>query len=229
MQVIRLLFVIFSFNCFIAGAQSLADSVSVKPKLASVYLYWDYGKTATLWTSFEKKTELGFDLRVRDKIQLIAEYGTGNLNPKEAFQNVTYEVTGSYWRLGAGYIGNIDPINKIGLGLRYAQSSADDRAAYFIQTNPGNSGITSGVISRQNIRAHWMEIVLDSEKKLTFYKKNPAALINDRFVLGVNARYRIMLDYAEQENIDIYAIPGYGRATGTQIFAVNLFLKLRIF
>jgi len=228
MLVSRLLFVIFSVVSFSTSAQSDLDSVKVKPKLATIYLYWDYGKTALLWTDFEKKTEVGVDLRILDKIQFICEYGNADLKPREAFQNVKYDVEGSYWRLGAGLIGEIDPLNKIGLGLRYGQSIANDRAEYFIQTNPGNSGNISGILTRQNIKAHWMEIVLDSEKKLQLYKKNPDALINDRFVLGVNVRYRIMIDYAEQENIDIYTIPGYGRASGDRILAVNLFLKVRI-
>lgn len=229
MQVPRLLFVIFSIVSLGAGAQSTVDTVGIKPKLATVYLYWDYGKTALLWTDFEKKTEFGLDLRIREKIQLIGEFGSADLKPREAFQNVSYEVSGSYWRVGAGLIGDIDPLNKIGIGMRYGQSTANDRAAYLIQTDPGNSGTVSGVLSRQNIKAHWMEIVLDSEKKLMLNKKNPEAMINDRFAIGVNARYRILLDYAEQENIDIYTIPGYGRSSGDRILAVNLFLKVRIF
>lgn len=222
------LFVIFSILTSV-NAWSQSDSLANPVRPVSVFAYWDYGKTATVWTDFETKHEAGLELRLLDKFQLIGEVGSGLLKPSDAFQNVIYQVEGTYWRAGVGYLGAIDAGNKIGLGLRYAQGMADDEAFVLIQTTSGISNSYERVVARNGIQSRWMEIVLNSEQQLVPYRKNPDAIINKIFILGINVRYRVMLDYDRQPGIDIYTIPGYGRSTAASTMAVNLFLKFRIF
>ena len=74
--------------------------------------------------------------------------------------------------------------------------------------------------------AKWIELVINSEKKITLNKNNPDAKINDLVSLGLMIRYKILLDHPELEPIQVFAIPGYGRTVNPRILAFNLFLKV---
>ncbi len=238
----RLLSVIFSIWAVTAFSQDLnsfevsedttytsdtiEDDVPGYKKLFIPRLYVDYGKVLTLWTDFESKTELGTELLLMEKLQLILEAGIWDLDPNDAFANLDYQVEGQYARVGVGYLGSIDDANKIGLGLRYGQSSFKDQGIITIESQSGLNQDFESSFSRDNLNARWMEITLNSERYIQFNKEIKDAAINRLFSWGILFRYRIMLDYTQFDEIDVYSIPGYGRSFDRSFPALNFFLKI---
>ena len=220
----RLLLAIISIvNVLVAEGQ---DTTVYKQRVITPYIYWDYGKTATLWTSFEQKSELGAGLLLFQKIKLSGEYGTSNLNPRRAFENIDYEVKGSYYRMGLGYIGFLDPKNRIGLEVLYASSDFTDRGIIQYITDEGFNDSYQRVFERANLTANWTEFNLVSQRYITLDKNDQEAWLNKLLAFGVKIRYRMLINATNVESIpDYYAIPGYGRANTSNIIALNLFLR----
>ncbi|WP_420319270.1 DUF6048 family protein [Ekhidna sp.] len=178
-------------------------------------LYLDYGKILTIPVSFETKYEGGLELLFLEKFPLIVEIGQATLSPEGAYANGTYESEGVYYRIGAGIVNQFKPKNKIGFSLRYASSSFNESGRIFIESPSGAQENYVQNIKRENLTATWFEAVLYSDRKLS-----------DLFSIGLNLRLRVLANYDEQEEIDVFAIPGYGRTFDKTIPAANLFLKV---
>ncbi len=239
----RLLLVIFSILFYMnlvgqASDSTVAntDSIIASPQqsLKSISkpfgfrLVWDYGKTALLWTDFETKTEVGVETLLFEKIQFIGEYGFAELNPPDAYQNGTYQSNGSYYRVGIGYLTNVDQRNKIGIGFRYAQASFDDNATFIIGSDSDLNEAFEEGFSRRDLIATWYEIVLTSEKYLLLNKNNQESSLNNLISIGFLFRYRIMSAYDRFAPLDVYAVPGYGRTLNKRVPALNLILKINL-
>lgn len=212
---LRLLFIfslIFSVACFAQTEE--ADSVMYRRVLTpSVYL--DYGKLLTIPTNFETKYEGGVELLFLEKFPLIIEAGQATLTPEGAYSNGTYESEGFYYRVGAGYVSQWKPKNKIGLSVRYASSTFNETGRIFIESPSGAQDDFIQSIKRKDLKATWYEIVVYSDRKLS-----------ELFSIGLNLRLRILGSYDEQEGVDVYSIPGYGRSFDKTIPAANFFLKV---
>jgi hypothetical protein len=225
--VIRALFVCISLLTTLSTIAQ--DTTHFRPKLISPQLYWDYGKTATYWTNFESKTELGLGLLILDNYELSAEYGFATLHPDNAFENIDYTVDGSYYRIGMGYMGNVDPKNRIGLEFRYASGQFEDHGTIQYITNSGYNDPYVSNFSRPGLNANWMELNLVTQRYLVLKKSEPEHWLNKKLSIGVKFRYRKKLSATKLDEIpDYYAIPGFGRATAKSLLAVNFFLKLNI-
>jgi hypothetical protein len=202
------------------------DTTYYQPKVISPYIYWDYGKTATLWTHFENKTELGAGIVLFEKLDLAGEYGLATLNPQNAFENIDYSVQGTYLRLGLGYLASLDPKNKIGFEVRYAQSKFEDAGDLVYGTNSGFNSNYERSFNRDELEANWTEVNLVSQRFLTLLKKSAEHRANRLLSIGIKIRYRMLNSASKAESLPpIYAIPGYGRADTNSIVAVNIFLK----
>ena len=177
--------------------------------------YLDYGKLFTIPMDFETKYEGGLELLFRDKFPLILVIGQANLKPEGAYSNGTYESEGFYYRVGAGFVSQWKPKNKIGISLRYASSVFTERGRIFIESPSGSQNDFVQNINREDLKANWYEVVVYSDRKLS-----------DLFSIGLNLHLRILGNYDEQKGVDVYAIPGYGRSFDKTIPAANLFLKV---
>ncbi len=208
-----------------------ADSlVSETKKAIAPAFHIDYGKLGTLPFDFENKVEGGLILTLFSKIEVVGEYGYWNKDSKQAIENGTYNSTGSYWRLGAGFSLPFNtPTSQIGLGFRYGQSAFDDRGSYDITSGTNLTESFSASFSRQNLSATWLSAVLTSMANFSIAKRKPEASINHLFRLGVQIRWRFLRSYdkvqAETDPIEVYTIPGYGRTLSNNTVALNLFLR----
>ena len=191
-------------------------------------IYWDYGKTLTLWTQRESKHEGGAELLLFEKFQLVAEAGRGEYWPTDAYQNIIYHSFGTYYRLGGGYLATIDPQNKIGLGFRIGSSAFSEEGTITIPSASKLNPTYTDSYVHTALSARWYEIVLNSEKSITLQADNPDSYLNRMLSLGFMLRIRIMDSYTATTPIDVYAIPGFGRSVNSPFPALNFFVKVNL-
>ena len=195
------------------------DTIKIPRKFLSVEPYLDFGKLLTIPTEFETKYEGGLELRFYERFSLIAEAGSVTTSPEGAYSNGVYESSGIYYRVGVGYVGQLDAKHHTGISFRYASSSFEETGSFFIESPSGvQEGFTQRV-NRSDLSAQWWEVVFYSDRKLFDS--------SDLFWFGLNIRFRILQRYDEQDVPDVYAIPGYGRAFDQTIPGANFFLKLK--
>ncbi len=183
----------------------------VKPK-SGLEIGLDYAKLGSFLLDFETKYEVNVGLLYKNKIRLAAEYGYGKIKPRRAIKNGQYISEGTYYRVGADWVGSIDLNNKVYFGLRYAKGMFEDRSTFTIESDLWDN--FTGNLVRKNLEADWIEIVIGSENNIW----------NSLFI-GWIFRFRIMNEYTSFEDFDVYTIPGYGRPINNTIPAVNLYVK----
>lgn len=215
---------VISVDSVIASADSTImepeDTIKIERKFLTIGPYIDISKLLTIPADFETKYEGGLELRFSERFSIYAEAGSATTSPKQAYTNGTYESTGTYYRLGLGYVGPLDLEHDIGISFRYGSATYDEDGRVFISSPSGGQADLVQSISRKGLTAQWWEVVLYSDRKLL---EN-----SDLLWLGLNLRLRILDSYDTQEAPDTYAIPGYGRTFDKSIPAVNFFLKIKI-
>ncbi|MEQ8926975.1 MAG: DUF6048 family protein [Fulvivirga sp.] len=176
-------------------------------------LYLDYGKLITFPTDFEQKFEIGVVYQFKNRIQPNFHFGIATIEPDAAIENGTYKAEGSYWRVGANYLVPIDNINRLFIGVRYAQSKFDDSGSYEITSELWPTFTES--FARTGFEANWFELVLGSEK---IFK-------NGHLLLGGETGIRFINEREKADFIDIYTIPGYGLTSDESSPFLNLYVK----
>lgn len=228
----RLLPYIFSF---FSGVSALAQSDSLaadttiytkpeKIRFVQPAIYLDYGKVIATLAGMEQKYEGGISFLFFNHFMLSAELGSAVLKPENAFKNGSYTSKGHYYRMGGGYLDQISAKSSLGLGVYYASSSFDHSGEVRIISKVQNGYYQT--FARNNLQAHWLELLVTSESKIHFNKANPEARINQLLVLGFNLRLRIMSSYDHDEPFDVYSIPGFGKPINNPVPALNLFIKI---
>ncbi|MEL6562280.1 MAG: DUF6048 family protein [Bacteroidota bacterium] len=233
-------FIFFIFSLLIASlalgqeADSAADTLSPKKKVLSGFtILADAGKPGLAQlVDYENKLAFSAHLIFFDHFVLSGEYGTGEISPEQAFDNVNYTSDGNFFRYGIDYQVVIKTKNYLSIGFRRANADYSDQGSVFIQSASVLSDDYLRTFSRNSLSANWWEVVLGSETKLTPIKSKEEMNIIDKlldnFYFGLTYRLRFNLNYQQQEGIDTYTIPGYGRTFDNSTPAVNLFLKYRI-
>lgn len=188
-------------------------SVPLRTLIPSIYI--DYGKLLTIPLATETKYEVGVEFLIKEKVPLIFEVGMATLNPTKVYANGTYEAEGVYYRFGSGIYSQWQTKNKLGLTFKYGVSSFDETAVLKTENTINIPRTLSDSYERTNISASWMEFGVYTDRS-----------INRFLAIGMNLRFRYLLDYDRQTPDDVYAIPGYGRSFDQSIPAVNLFLKI---
>lgn len=189
-------------------------------------IYIDYGKLALSFTEMESKYTAGLELVFLEKIILSAEAGQMTLNPRESFENIDYESTGTYFKAGGGYITEFKQGFNLGILARYGESQFSDEGLIEIIDQTGIVADYSRSFSRQDLKGSWYEIVLQSEKRLQLNKDFPESWLNTTFSLGFYFQLRVLLAYDQQPGVDVNNIPGYGRSFDNTVPAFNLFVKI---
>ena len=204
----------------VAAMESLQGNISdsIPPKRIIPSIYFDYGKLFTLPSNFETKYEGAFDLIIKDKWQLITEIGYADLTPRSAIENGNYNSQGIYTRFGLGFIPHRTPDSRIGIGIRYATASFEDLGNYTIQSPSELQPDIEKIFDRRNLSATWWEAVFYSDKTM-----------NKWLAVGFQFRVRFIQSYDSFEEVDVIAIPGYGRPQSSTVPALNLFLKFSPF
>lgn len=214
----RLLFIFsLAISSISFGQSEEVDSVA-SARFITPSLYLDYGKLLTIPSNIETKYEGGLELLFMEKFPLIVEVGQATLTPEGAYSNGTYESEGTYFRVGTGYFNQFTAKNNIGISFRYASAEFSEDGRIFISSPSGSQEDFIQNIERENLKANWYEIVLNTDMRLL---KD-----SDLFRLGLKLRFRMLASYDEQDPFDVYSIPGYGRAFDKTIPAANFFLKV---
>lgn len=221
----RFLPFIFSFCALSLFGQ---ETDSVRAQLISTAIRLDYGKLLTLASNFESKVEGGVELLVQGKIPVIIEAGKAILSPSEALGNGFYESEGMFYRAGLGYYRQRTPKEGIGVYLLYGSSQFDEKGSFTLESPSGSQPPLDGELKREGISANWWEIAFYTDRKLTLNTKQPENKLNQLFSLGIEISYRRLIDYDSFSPIDVYSIPGYGRAFDKSIPAVNLLFKITL-
>jgi hypothetical protein len=183
--------------------------------ISGIELGIDYLKLGSLIFDFESKYEGNAGIIFKKQYRLSLEGGKSILKPARAFQNAEYVTEGVYGRLGLDFIIPFDTINSIFIGIKYGMAQFADEAIFEIENALGFKETIT--YSRDNLSANWYEVVFGSE----------TAIRRNLFVGGI-LRLRILGNADRFDPIDIYSIPGYGRAFDKTIPAFNLFLKYKI-
>lgn len=174
----------------------------------------DLLKLGSFALDFETKYEGQIGLSYRN-ITLIAEAGYGYYASELAYKNSDdYEVEGNYYRIGIDYAFTLGVKSHLLLGLRYGQSSFQDKGTFEIESELWNNYTYS--VERTDAEANWGEFILGTQTQIM---KN--------VYFGWYFRFRKILDRTTYEPIDIYNIPGYGKSIDNSIPALNLFLKYK--
>lgn len=192
-------------------AFSQVDSTGVKRNAFEVQI--NYSKFISYLTNFEEKLEAGAGLLLFDHFRVSFNYGTAKIQPKKAFDNATYRSEGDYFRLGIEYQGRLRQGFFLSIGVGYAQSEFNDHITTIINSN----FFEEYIVDRQGIKANWYSIIAGSEMQLS---KN--------LLLGWKFRLRFLESHDRQFPIDVYTVPGYGRAEDKSIPSINLYAKYSI-
>ncbi|UXX78026.1 DUF6048 family protein [Reichenbachiella carrageenanivorans] len=184
------------------------------PLFSSVAVSLDYGKLFGQFLKTESKFEFGGQLEFRNKLILVGEYGFATLNPNGAYQNTDYQSEGNYFRVGLGYKIDMSAKNNIYFSARYARAAYSDKGTIDIASASGIYDDLMESFYRRDLSAQWFEVAMSSEARLW-----------KGLYAGFHLRLRIMDKYDEQEPLDVYSIPGYGRTFDRSIPALNLYLK----
>lgn len=192
---------------------SEGDQISM-PFVSSVALSVDYGKLFGQFLNTESKYELGTQVELKNRLVLIGEYGYATLNPDGAYQDTDYTSTGSYYRAGLGYKIDMTQKNNLYFSVRYARAFHSDKGVIDITSASGIYNDLADPFERTGLSAQWYEVAMSSEARLW-----------KGLYAGFHLRLRIMDKYDQQEPLDVYAIPGYGRTFDRSIPALNLYLK----
>lgn len=212
---------------FLAADSTVVDDA--KPRFVQPSFTFDYGKSVVNLFGREQKFEAGLTFLFFDQYYATVTYGNATLNPENALENGHYTSEGSYYRLGGGYLTNLNQRSKLGLGVRYAQSSFEEYGDILVESATGVQDDYSKKFNRPNLTGRWIELVLTSESKIRFNKENTEAKINQLFSLGFFFRLRFMSSYERFQPIDVYSIPGYGKVINDPVPAINLYLRFHPF
>ncbi len=211
MKLLSKLIIILIFALIPLLACSQVDSTGVKRDAFEVHI--NYSKFISYLTNFEEKLEAGAGLLLFDHFRVSFNYGTAKIQPKKAFDNAIYTSEGNYFRLGVEYQRILQPGFFLSFGVGYAQSEFDDHITTILNSN----FFEEYVVDQQGIEANWYSIIMGSEMQLS---KN--------VFLGWKFRLRFLESHDQQFPIDVYTVPGYGRAEDKSIPSVNLYAKYSI-
>jgi hypothetical protein len=184
------------------------------PLFSGVGVTVDYGKIGSFVLNFETKYEAGVFIRLKNRVQLSADYGYSAINPVDRLANSSYRVAGNYWRAGVDWLMYLDPVNKIITGLRYGRSDFSDRVS-FQEGSPFLINFPLGD-ERTGFSADWAEFVIGSE----------GALFEQLFI-GFLIRYKALIQFNvnDEDRYPVLRIPGYGSTENPSGLGLSLYLR----
>jgi len=198
------------------------DSLQTKEKTFTINIVADYGKLVESLFNQQSKWEFGVELQFLPHYRVVSEYGFASLNPANVVNNGSYNSEGNYFRVGLEYIFILNANRYLSTGLMYGNSKFQDRLHVQVLSEFWQN--IDLVSERKDLSVDWIEWVLTTEGPIFNAIDGPLS----KFYWGVKFRVRFLISDITQPEIDILAIPGYGKTYSNVVPAVNLFLKYRI-
>ena len=187
------------------------------PLISALSIYFDYPKLFSFFTEFENKAEVGLQLQLFKHVLLRTELGRGRIQPTNFYKNANYEVSGNYARVGIAYTKNLGAKSRLNLGVNYGSSFFNDKGRIQIESPSQLFTSFEEPFERKALRGDWFEVTFGTESHM-----------GKNLYLGFIGRLRILNSYDTFEELDVFAIPGYGRTFDKSIPALNLYIKYRI-
>ena len=187
------------------------------PLVSALAMYFDYPKLFSFFTEYEIKAEVGLQMQLFKHIILSTELGRGRIQPTNFYKNANYEVSGSYVRLGVVYTKPLGAKSRLNFGFNYGSSFFNDKGNIEIESPSGLFNSFEEPFKRTGLNGDWFEVTFGTESHL-----------GKNLYLGFLGRLRILNDYDSFEDLDVFAIPGYGRTFDKSIPALNMYIKYRI-
>ncbi len=155
-----------------------------------------------LWNKGDRYgSELSFDMEIAPNTFTVLETGWEALKINTDY--IDYRGAGSYTRFGVDYNFLVAEHKQdkdiLYLGVRYAISLGNQHVESFSNDNYWNN--TQGSFPKQNIQAHWAELVFGTRIEVL---KN--------LFLGWSIRSKIKISHKDYDMPPVYFIPGYGKA-----------------
>jgi Domain of unknown function (DUF6048) len=197
------------------------DSLATKPATMAVTISADIGKGFESLANRQTKWEFGVGVQLR-KVQFVAEYGYGQLNPESVINNGSYTSEGNYYRIGIEYVTTVSPKRYLSSGILYSQADFTDFAEVNINSDLWDD--LNQTFVRPGLSASWIEWIVNTEAPL--FKAESGFMSG--FYWGVRFRLRMLITDLSQPDFDIFAIPGYGKTYSNVVPAANLYFKYRI-
>ena len=214
--IISLLILLLSFSGY------TQDSLKGKENVVVLSIVVDYGKLVESLFNQQTKWEFGVDFQFLPHYKLVTEYGFASLNPQNSVNNGSYNSEGNYFRLGLEYIFILNANRYLSTGFMYGNSNFRDKLNVQIISEFWQS--VDLVREREGLSANWIEWVLNTEGPTFNTSDGPFSKLS----WGMKFRIRFLITDITQPEVEILAIPGYGRTYSNVVPAVNLFLKYRI-
>lgn len=185
------------------------------PLIRRLEISLDYLKLVSFVMPSETKMEGGFAIITKPNVGISIEIGYGARMPEDHFKNAEYKVDGMYGRAGLSYHIPFNPTTNLFIGAKYGMSSYQDEATYTIESGLWDPYQDS--FQRTGLSARWAEMIAGSESR---FKGN--------FYFGFMIRFRVMISQDNFEPLEVFSVPGYGRALDKTIPALNLYIKYMI-
>lgn len=199
---------------------SLSMTMVAQEKDGGLFLGVDLSRAVV---PFIDTTRMGWQAQADYELlhDMFVAFELGSEMTKFKESNFDYKLNGAYFRLGVDYnfMKHVDEASsdKIVVGLRYGFTSFYHEAENVRVAGVVWNDFTGGVIERKWLVSNWIEICLGMR----------AHLFNN-FYLGWSARIKMMLFDGNDNTMQPYNIPGYGRNNGSNVFGANYTLYYKI-
>jgi|GEM_PF-3359693 hypothetical protein len=173
----------------------------------------------TITVNITKNSTPSFDLEITSghtiapRIELRANAGYCRVGRDEVFQNIDFETSGFYSRLGVfGYLGSRDDV-RLGLGCYITPSLRNQRGTYIIYGH--YLGDYIGGFKNNNI----LTIALEPSAEIGFR-------ISERYSIALNFKLSFQVHDDSPEESPTYYVPGLGITNNKTVSAdMSLFLR----
>jgi|GEM_PF-4052467 len=179
---------------------------------------YDYGKSVALLLNDNVRQEAGIDYTFKKHIVLRFEAGNAKLKPKNAILNGTYQSKGSYFRIGPMYKIEPAPSRYLSIGATFGFSFFKDLGQVNILSEVYPD--LNKIIDRSGLSARFVELAVSTEGPIS---KN-ARGFGRHLYWGATARIKYLVSETSVNELDIYAIPGFGTTRKSSSVAASLFI-----
>ncbi len=171
----------------------------------------------SIWEPVNLNLEFQLSVEAGNSFSFIAE--TGLLTSEFSKETYDYELSGSYYRMGAFY--NVlkrepNELSAINVGLLYGFSPYWHKADH-IQINDNYWGEGTGSVPKNNLFSHWIE--MNAGIRVEIFKN---------WLMGWTIRTKFRLSRDEDPVMTPYIIPGFGKGDKNFSLGISYYLIYRI-
>ncbi len=163
--------------------------------------------------------EIQVELGIHKKFTVVADIGQASTIRGKTYN---YESHGTYWRAGIDANMSSDPEsgNFIGMGIRYARASFNDKISYDKSTDDWEGETLEQNLNYSNpkLESEWVELVFKMRVKIW-----------KQLYTGYTLRYQFFNQLNNgNETLNTFDIPGYGKTTIANSFGFDYYVGWRM-